>query len=65
LPLKIIASINISVIGKHNNEERAANLNGKALRIKLKVAFKESVYIKRNLFILKGEGFIRGHRLLL
>jgi D-aminopeptidase len=65
LPLRIVASINVGVISEYNNKEGAANLNSKAPRIKLKVAFKESVYAKGGSFIPRREEFIRGHRILL
>jgi hypothetical protein len=55
----------VGIIGEYNNKKGAINLNGKAPRVKLKVAFKEGVYAKGGLFMPGREGFIRGRGLLL
>jgi hypothetical protein len=61
-PLRwIVASINTAgVTGEYNNEEGTANSNGKAPRIRLKVAFKEGVYARGGSFLPGREGSIRG-----
>jgi hypothetical protein len=55
----------VGVAGEYDNEEGAANSDGRAPRVGPEVAFGEGVYAGGGSFMPGLEGFVRGRELLL